>query len=335
MCHPRRGPRFSPFPSILFWLICWHAPLAALEVQGTTYLELREVAGQLGMKTRWIERGKSMALESQWTRMVFEVHKREVELNGLRVHLGYPVAEASGVLFLSESDYRHHLQPILTPQVFGKPPRIGHILLDPGHGGSDPGARNTELQLVEKHLTLDLAKRLKNRLQAAGYRVSLTREGDQTVALAERSRLATSLEADLFISLHFNSLDKATVAGVETFAFTPPYQPSTARTALHSSDQQSYPGNAHDPWNALIGYYFQRSMQDRLQAPDRGLKRARFAVLRDLTMPGVLIEGGFLSHPREGRNIGSAAYRDRLADSLLEGLQAYQRTVDRLSPATP
>jgi N-acetylmuramoyl-L-alanine amidase len=319
----------------ILFLLGLPARLNGLELNGTPYTSLKEIAGRLGMKSAWVEREKTLKLESQWTTLVFEVHKRELLLNGIRVHLGFAVAEHRGQLYLSESDFTHQLQPILTPQVFGRPPPFRHVIIDAGHGGEDPGARNTGLKLTEKHLTLDLAKRLKTKLEAKGLRVSLTRDTDRSIPLEERARIANASGADLFLSLHFNASEKRTVAGVETFAFTPPFQPSSARSALHSSDRRSYAGNANDPWNTLLGYYVQRSLTEALPSEDRGLKRARFAVLRELEIPGLLIEGGFVSHDREGRNVGSAGYRDRIAQGIVDGLDVYLQTVERLSRDAP
>lgn len=309
--------------------------LPALEIKGEAYSDLKDVAGRLGMDTRWIEKGRQLRLESDWTRMDFEVHKRELTLNGMRLHLGFPIAESRDRLHLSEGDYNHLLVPILTPQVLENVPRLRHIMIDAGHGGNDPGARNEGLGLMEKSLTLDLAKRLEKRLKAHGYRTSLTRKSDVFIPLAERGVIANRSGADLFLSLHFNAAAKPEVSGVETYAFTPPDQPSTARTAVSASDRKRYPADPQNGWSTLLGYYVQRSLKDAMPSVDRGLKRARFTVLRDLAMPGVLIEGGFVSHDREGRNIGSAAYRDQLADAIVEGILVYQRSLDRLGPSAP
>jgi N-acetylmuramoyl-L-alanine amidase len=309
--------------------------LHAVEINGIACVDLQTVAGRLGMKARWLERGERLQLESEWTRLLFERDKREFTLNGNRVHLGFPIAGQRGRLHLSESDFRHTLQPILTPQVFGTPPPVRRIVLDPGHGGGDPGAENPSIGLREKALTLDLARRLKSRLEADGYTVLLTRDSDRFIPLGERARFANEQSADLFLSLHFNASAKTTVSGVETYAYTPHLQPSSARTDLHASDRVAQPGNNHDPWNTLLGYYIQRGMLEGLGAADRGLKRARFTVLQDLRMPGLLVEAGFISHPREGRDIGSAAYRERAAAAIADGLEAYRRTAGRLGPARP
>ena len=303
----------------------------ALEVNGTKYLGLSEIAGQLGMRTKWLEKGEQLRLESAWTRMDFEVHKREMLLNGLRIHLGFPIAESGGRLYLSSSDFTHQLKPILTPQLNESPPGLRHIILDPGHGGKDPGAENQSIGLREKALTLDLARLLQRRLEAQGFRVSLTRGTDTFIPLAERGQKANRMGADLFISLHFNASAKANVAGVESYVYTPPFQPSSSRAALHSSDRKIYPGNNEGAWSTLLAYYVQRSLTEELGTVDRGLKRARFTVLEDLQMPGILIEGGFVSNTIEGRNIGSKGYRDRIAKGIADAIIVYQRTLERLS----
>lgn len=303
----------------------------ALEIKGVAYLSLEDVAARLGMKTRWVQRDKVMQLESEWTKMSFEIHKRNLLLNGTNIYLGYPVVEFKGRFYLTETDYQHSIQPILTPQLNGQPPGLRHIVLDPGHGGKDPGAENGALGLREKSLTLDLARRVKSKLEAKGFRVTLTRQEDLFHALESRAEDANKLGADLFVSLHFNATASKSVSGVETYAFTPSMQPSTARSSLHSSDRKTYPGNAMDGWNTLAAYYIQRSLCTSLNSPDRGLKRARFTVLRDIRMPGVLIEGGFVTNDREGKNIGSAAYREKLAAAVVEGIMVYQKTLGRLS----
>jgi len=303
----------------------------ALDIKGVPHVSLQEVAGRLGMEARWIERDKVMQLESQWTRMSFEVHKRNIVLNGVNVYLGYPVVPSNGRFYVSETDYDHSIKPILTPQLNGPPPDLKHIVLDPGHGGKDPGAENNALGLREKNLTLDLAVRLAGKLQARGFRVTMTRQRDAFHALEARAEEANRLGAHLFVSLHFNASASGSVSGLETYAFTPHMQPSTARSSLHSSDKTVYPGNTMDPWNTLAAYYMQRSLMDSISAPDRGLKRARFTVLRDIRMPGILIEGGFVTNEREGRNIGSAAYREKLSTAIVDGILVYQKTLDRLS----
>lgn len=318
------------FLCCILWLLC-PVFVQALEVNGTEYTSLRSYAGKLGMQTKWIDPGESMRLESKWTKMDFTVDKREFHLNGYRLFLGHPIIEQKGRFYLSQADINHSLKPILTPQLMPEPPKLQHIVIDAGHGGKDPGAQNPTIGLREKSLTLDLSRRVQTLLQQRGFRVSQIRTNDTYIELKERSARANKLGGDLFISLHFNATAKPSVSGVETYAFTPPWQPSTSRSELDESDKKSYPAFEHIGWSTLAAYYIQTSLRDTLKVPDRGLKRARFTVLEGLSMPGVLVEGGFVTNATEGNNIGSAAYRDRMARAIVDGILIYQRTALRVS----
>lgn len=304
------------------------AQIASPNSQGPDYVPLRTIAARLGMDARQLS-GDSFQLSSQWTSLEFTFHRRDARLNGHRVFLGFPVARKLGQLQLAEADYTNLLQPILTPQLFPPDQPVRLIYLDPGHGGKDTGARNTRLQLLEKSLVLDLARRLRKQLQKAGFTVRLTRDSDTFLPLAKRAQIANEAGADLFLSLHFNASTKPDVHGIETFTLTPAAQAPTGRLQRRKDDFQTLPGNRSDHLNTLLGFYIQRALLTELQAPDRGLKRARFAVLKNLRMPGVLIEAGFLSHHLEGRNVGSAAYRDRIAKAITSAVMTYQKTQER------
>lgn len=324
------------FRLVLFLLLGWLFSADLLDAQsrqmhGTSYVKLGTVAQRLGMNARWTEPRKSVEFFSQWTTLSFTLHRRDFLLNGDKIALGNPVALSNGQLFISERDFHKTIQPLLTPQIFkDQCPKLYHIVIDPGHGGRDPGAVNARLGVNEKTTVLDVAQRMKRKLEAFGYKVTLTRDGDRFIPLGERPALANRLNADLFISLHFNAVDSTSVSGVETFAMTPAMQPSSSQSNLSASARRSYPGNDNDPWNVLAAYYLQDEMVKVLGARDRGVKRARFAVLKNLKCPGVLVEGGFVTHPAEGRRIGSSAYREQLADALVAGILRYQKTLNRV-----
>lgn len=279
------------------------------------------------MDVRWLRADESLRLESRWTRLDFTRHDRDFLFNGLRVYLGRPVVNYRGSLWITRLDYERTVQPLLTPQVFARqtPPPVRRIMLDPGHGGKDPGTINRALKLQEKSLVLDLTARVERLLRAEGYEVLMTRRDDRFLSLDARGALANAQKADLFLSLHFNSAGSTSVEGVETYAFTPRDQPSTSRSRLVASDRRTYAANEQDVWNTLLGYHVQRELTGLPRAQDRGLKRARWDVLRDLECPGVLIESGFVSHPREGRDIGSAAYRQKIAEAIVAGVKAYEK----------
>lgn len=308
------------------------APMAVkaeAKINGVDYLRLSEVGRLLGLKISWKVRDKIYALNGKYAELFFEIHKRDFTLNGIRVHLGWPVAAIRGILAISRSDYEKAVRAILTPQQFKPLPTFKHLVIDAGHGGKDPGAQNKELKLAEKNLALDLARRLEQAIGGRGLKITQTRTSDEFIALENRAAKANQIGADYFVSLHFNAA-VAEVRGVETFAYTPLNQPSTGRGTLHSSDKVVANANSNDTWNVLSAYYIQRELVDGLKAPDRGVKRARFTVLKGLKCPGTLVEGGFVTHPTEGANIGSAAYRERIAKAIASGLIAYQDSLGRL-----
>ncbi len=299
----------------------------AIQHEGQTYLSLQSIASRLGMEHKWLKYGERVQLSSKWTKLEFEVNQRAASINGIAVYLGHPVLNRGKTLFLSSSDYEKTIQPLLTPQVFPNPPSLRRIAIDAGHGGKDNGAENKALNLREKNLTLDLSRRIKVILEKRGYDVVLTRNDDRYIDLAERPAIAARARADLFISIHFNAAESSKVSGAETYALAPADQPSTG---ARSANGKVEAGNAYDPWNVLLAYYIQRELVTDLKTVDRGVKRSRFAVLRDAHCPGVLIEGGFLSSSQEGRNIGWNDYRERMAQAIADGIDAYARTLERL-----
>ncbi|QYY36899.1 N-acetylmuramoyl-L-alanine amidase [Ruficoccus sp. ZRK36] len=332
-----RTTKSKPKPTSLFLLLCLltlcplqQAVAAQATINGTTYISLDTIAAKLGMGTSWLKSGERLQLKSKWTTLDFSLHKRWLTLNGERIYLGMSIASNRGQLMISKRDYDTTIRPLLTPTQFQPVPKLYRIVIDPGHGGKDPGAQNTHLGVNEKTLTLDVAKRLKRKLESYGYKVELTRETDKFISLSSRPAYANRVDADLFVSIHFNAVGDSSVSGVETYAMTPPYLPSTSSSKLTASARKSYPGNKNDPWNTLAAYFIQSAMVRELGADDRGLKRARFAVLKDLNCPGILVEGGFLSNSAEARRLKTTAGREKLADALVEGILLYQKKLNLL-----
>jgi len=295
------------------------------------YIRLEKVAGQLGMKYQLSKDRQDGVLSSRWTRVRFKKDSRLLLLNNYKIYLGYAVALHSGQLYLSIQDYHNTLKPLLTPQVFTGNTNLRTIVIDPGHGGKNPGCINKNLGMVEKDLTLDLAFRLKTLLERRGYRVFLTRDSDRTVENRNRALFANKVKADLFVCLHFNSVQSRSVKGIETYTFTPRNQPSTARSRLIDEDKKLFPPNAHDAWSILAGLYVQRQLIKTMGWVDRGLKRARFSMMLDLQCPGILVEGGFFSNYEEARKIKTISQRVRLSEAIANGILTYHETLNRIA----
>ena len=300
----------------------------ALEVKGVEYLSIPQVAKMMGMRWKTIVAKKRQSIYSAYSQLYFDVHQRDILLNGNKVWLGFPVVLAGTTLYIASSDYYKTLRPILFPGSSGRVPSSYTVIIDAGHGGKDNGAQNRRLGLVEKNAALDLAKRVGAILKARGHRVLYTRSKDVFLELEDRSKYANANGGSIFLSLHFNAAG-ASAAGVETFALTPSGQPSTSSGGVTASDRKSYYGNANDPWNVLLAYYVQTQIRQKTGAQDRGVKRARFVVLKGVKMPAVLVEGGFVTNSYEGARLMSSKYRQSLAEGIASGVVKYASTLYR------
>lgn len=296
---------------------------------GASYVELAPWAARFGLKPVWVTKARSLRLESAFTKILVEEDRREVTINNLRVFLGEPVVSSKGSLWISAIDARDLLGPILRPAgiaVAARPPKI--ICIDAGHGGNDTGTQNKPFKLDEKSMTLDVAKRVQRLLQGQGYQVVMTRNDDRFVELEDRADIANRAKADLFVSIHFNSFPQPSITGTEVYILTRSTQRSTGATKRETSDKVSLPGNAMDPWNAVLGYAMHRQVKTKLGTFDRGLKFARFKVLTLVNCPGILVEAGYLSNDAEARKISTADYRGDIAEGIVNGIASYVAQID-------
>ena len=300
-----------------------------IKVAGVSYMDARVFFARHGFKAEWTERGKVLRLLSKTTRIDLTADKRDTVFNGIRVLMGEPAVFRGNTLYVSRIDADKLFLPILSPSAVATPaPALRVIVIDAGHGGQDTGTQNKPNKFDEKVFTLDVANRLRTLLVKQGYKVVMTRTDDRFVALPDRAEIANKAGADLFISIHFNAVGGApTVRGSETYTMTPRYQRSTGSAKSDSSDNEANPGNLNDPWNVLLGYHMQTQMLAKLGSVDRGLKRARFAVLRLVNSPGVLVEAGYLSNNDEAKKIATPAYRQALAEALAQGVRGYAQAI--------
>ena len=294
------------------------------EFEGRSYIDLGTVAKEFGMRSGWTMNGEMYCLRTASNQIDALIDSRCLFINEMPVSLGFRTIKARGRLYLSEDDYKKTLVPLLEMELLeadiSEPYRI---VLDAAHGGTDTGAVNAVYGLKEKDLSLDICKRLKILLEASGYQVSLTREQDVYLPLKNRSRFANETKADLFLSIHLNAAMNKEVVGIETFVMTPVGQRSTGRSLTEADDLKYFKGNDFDYGNVCFGYLLQKTLVTRMNATDRGLKRARFAVLKDLEMPGLLTELGFLSNSESASRLGNEKTRQLLAEGLLEGIDSY------------
>ncbi len=176
--------------------------------------------------------------------------------------------------------------------------RFEKVVLDPGHGGKDPGS--SYFGLVEKHLTLDLAKRIERLLVAKGISVELTRRDDTFVELADRAALPDPSSKAIFVSLHFNAHTDRSVGGIETFY---------------------WPGSES---GRELASYVQSEMGRRLVTRNRGFRPERLKVLELSPVTSILVECGFLSNRWESQRCGAEWFRQIVAEEIVQGLLRYR-----------
>ena len=250
--------------------------------------------------------------------------RRTALWNGLNLELGFAPAFTNGLVNLHYLDLSKTLTPLTQrATLLGKANRA--VVIDPGHGGDNYGAKSALGDRHEKEFVLDWAMRLERLLKAAGWTVYLTRTADVDVPLADRVTFADTVQADLFISLHFNSIPQSQTrpdqGGIETYCLTPAGMPSSVTRNYEDEQNHVYPNNAFDPENYLYAARIHHALVQATQRRDRGVRRARFmGVLRGQNRPAVLIEGGFLTDATEARLITTAEYRQKLATAIAKAL---------------
>ncbi|HXF09895.1 MAG TPA: N-acetylmuramoyl-L-alanine amidase [Desulfuromonadaceae bacterium] len=300
-------------------------------INGQNYVSLSDWAKANGFRVESYTRDQ-VVLANKWSRLTFDIDSAESVINGVGVRLSFPVAKGG---LISQLDIDTTLRPLVSPQKM--PGRtIDTICLDPGHGGKDTGNRVSSFYWHnEKVYTLALAYELRQQLVKAGYKVVLTRSSDAFVELPTRPAVANRAHADLFISLHFNAAQgsRDTAEGAETYCITP-VGAASSNAQGEGADHGATAANRVGDKSLMLAYQVQKALVGDLHATDRDVRRARFAVLRDATMPAILIEGGYMSHPWEGKKIFEPEYRQQMAAAIVGGIQNYQKLMTTM-PAAP
>ncbi|HMO52538.1 MAG TPA: N-acetylmuramoyl-L-alanine amidase [Kiritimatiellia bacterium] len=297
--------------------------------QGERYVRLEDLAGFYGGTLEPSPGTDRVTLQTRWADAVFRPDSRELRIGGTLVWLHDPMTRVRGSWALREGDALHVVDPIMRPAEHLRRAGSRIVVLDPGHGGADTGAKGKR-GVEEKRAALDITRRVRSHLIAAGIKVYLTRDNDRFIELEERARMARRWNADLFVSIHLNSAASTTAQGIETFVLAAEGFSSTAG----GSRSAAAPGNQHNALNSALGFQIHRAVLQQTSAPDRGLKRARFIVLRNAACPSVLIECGFLSHPEEEKKMMTEAYREELARGIARGILNYVNLARRAQRET-
>jgi N-acetylmuramoyl-L-alanine amidase len=306
-----------------------------VRLHGRDYVRLDSWARAHGWTFKWITPRREARVTMPGGTLNVTVDSRRASLHGVDIWLSAAVAQDRGAPCVAAIDLNSAIHPVLFPPRQSAGHKIRNVVLDPGHGGKDPGnmegRRAAGTQRVEKHYALLLSQEVRDLLVRAGLNASLTRTKDTTLDLPERPDIARRRGADLFVSLHFNSADGAgasTVEGAETYCLTPASASSTNARG-QGGGAGAVSGNRFDAKNMLLAFQVQKALTAQAGSADRGVRRARFAVLAGATVPAVLVEAAFMTHPADAKRIYDPVQRRKLAQAIVDGILAYKRIVER------
>jgi len=264
-------------------------------------------------------------LENKWNRVEFETNSRRAWVNGVMLWLHHPCRGSGNAWSINEADFTKGIDPILRAyaHVPKRLPKV--VVIDPGHGGKDTGAIGAS-KTYEKDVVLDISHRVRKHLESRGITVRMTRTSDTYPTLQQRSDYAYKIAADLFISIHADGAGDSSASGVETFITTVEGADSSNHYG-QPGDTFSVPNNTYDVANAVLGFSIQSNHVKASQRVDRGLRRARFAVLKNAPCPAALVECGFVTNPSEESLLNSASYRENVARGISNGILGYCKLV--------
>lgn len=261
-------------------------------------------------------------LQAEKTEVQVILNSTEILINGVRQWLAFPVRVDGTHAFISRLDLVKVLEPRLRPEKIEGLGPVDTVVLDPGHGGHDRGAISR--YGFEKDFALDVALRARDLLEAQRYKVVMTRSSDIFIPLEARADIANRTANSIFVSVHFNSSNtNALASGFEIFSIAPRGAPAS-NDGVRERDLREEPGNVVDLPSTALAATVYHSLLGHIPIFDRGLKHARFAVLRRCTRPAVLVECGFVSNGPESALIGSPAWRRKLAEAIVEGVDNYK-----------
>ena len=300
-----------------------------LRHQGRDYVSFENVA-EFYRFGEYSHANRTISLRSEHRTIRAQVGTSDIYINGVRFFTHLPLLERANANLVSALDVAKIIEPVLRPSRIENAQKVETVILDPGHGGTDQGTANR--WGTEKGFALDVALAARDQLLRAGYKVEMTRSGDTGISLEDRVEFANRFPNAVLVSIHFNSGSGG--AGVESYALAPENVPSNAapsaehHSAANEAAPAQNPGNAQDSQNIALTAAVHAAVLSRVTAYDRGIRHARFKVLRNVRIPALLLEAGFLNDPAEGERIASPQYRQQLGAAIAQGVQNYNAAVN-------
>ncbi|MBA7601323.1 hypothetical protein ES703_08393 [subsurface metagenome] len=303
-------------------------------------IKLEDTSKQIKIDDGVIKTVRAAQFNEEITRVVFDLYQQAkyelfslIEPDRVVIDIFKPSEEAA----ISETlPAKPEEKPVPKPEITGK--RV--VIIDPGHGGKDPGAIGPT-GLKEKEVTLGIALYLEKLLKKADIPTYLTRSKDEFVYLEDRTNFANQKNGFVFVSLHANSVlnHRPSAAGIETFLLSSKYIGASARDV---ADRENRASRAHPELDtdlakiiadleesANIKYSFdfadiiQKKLVEYLKLENRGIKQAPFVVLKGANMAAVIVEVGFISNPKEEKLLKTNKFRENAAQALFEAIKYY------------
>ena len=335
-----------------------YLPGSSTYINGIGYTPVSDVMRSYNAGHEWDPVARKLVLTKKGKKAVFCIGAKIALLdNSIHDMPGFTAMDA-GKVMIPTSFARTILKDFFVPAVpYTKKPEIPYsgqyaiktIVVDPGHGGKDPGAISRS-GVKEKYVNLVIAKQLKKYLEASGIKVILTRDRDKFVSLWARSDMANKQNADFFISIHANSARSSQANGIEVFylsdavddfarataalenaaikyedsSFNANGSKTSAETTLMSMLYAEYRAESKELAGSIL-----KGMTKTLGAKNRGTKGAKFYVLKGVRIPSVLIEVGFLSNAGEARKLNSSSYQTKVARAIANGVLLFKRRYEQ------
>lgn len=266
-------------------------------------------------------------LHGNKTQLLFINGQQDMWINGVKFLLSFPIRQVGNQYLLHTIDLAKLIDPVMRPHNISRGDHFDTVIIDPGHGGHDPGTVSRHGNGDEKVHTLSLANILAKQLRNRGFKVIMTRNKDTFLSLQQRVDFANQYTNSIFISLHFNAGGGGRAQGIETFSLAPKGVAHYGQ-GLKESDFLEKVGNNNDAANIALATTVHTTITKNTGRRDRGVRRARYSVLTGVRHPAVLIEGGFLGSREEGALIASQDYQERLAFSIAEAVVKYKMATE-------
>jgi len=323
----------------------------AITINSVNYIPLIVVCDMFDYKWSWDTVSRKASIQNKNTYIKFAEGSNILLINDKIEKMQAPAVLYRGALMVPVSFVQIRMMPkiegvyaVSAPKTIKKGKYLlGKVVIDAGHGGKDPGALG-KCGLVEKDVTLDIAKRLKEKLEQEGFDAYTTRSSDKFIALTKRAEIANSCNTDFFVSIHVNAAKIKNAKGFEVYYLSEAADEAAERIAQEENaslkfEQGSYKVNSGNNlegilWDLVstenraesiqLANHISTEAKKLLWVHQRGVKSANFYVLKGARMPAILVEVGFITNREEEEKLKDPDYRDRVAEAIARGILNYR-----------